>query len=104
MVLGRKDDALTRLQPGSVPQVPDPDARSLKIQQDRHGVTPGLEHGAELMNPARPDVGSAVGGVDSNHIYARIEQGGHLWRGVPGGSERSHDLGPADGKARHAGV
>jgi hypothetical protein len=55
-----EDDLLPGLQADRLRQVPDANPRPLQIQQDCGCLSPALEKGAELMNPAGSGLGGAV--------------------------------------------
>ena len=56
---------------------------------------------AELLDPARANLGRAVRGVDADDVDPGIDQGGHPRGVVPRGAEGGDDLGAANGSARH---
>ena len=58
-------------------------------------------HLAELLDPARADLGRAVRGVDADDVDAGVEQRGHLRGLLPRGAERGDDLGAANRSAGH---
>ena len=102
-LLRREGDPLARLQPERLLQGADPDPGPLQVEQNRRRLPPTLQHGAELMNPTRPDLRRTVGCIDSNDVDARVEQGGHLRRLFPGRAQCGDDLGSANRCARHGG-
>jgi hypothetical protein len=104
VVLRSEHDLLARFQAGGLLQVSNPDARSLKIQQDGGGLPTALKNTAQLLHPPAAYLRSAVRRVDSHDVHPGVEQGGHLRRSVPGRSEGGNDFGTTEGDARHAGV
>jgi hypothetical protein len=78
LVLGREHDALSWVQPDGLRQSADANAGSLQIKKKCRGRPPACEHSMQLGHPASPNLLSAMGGIDSNHIHACVQEGNHF--------------------------
>src|SRR5690349_11122239 len=72
-----------------------PDARALKIEQDRRGFPATSEHAAKLLDPSTSNVGSAMRSIDADDVHSAVKQCLHLRRTIPGRTEGRDDFGAA---------
>jgi hypothetical protein len=102
LALRREDHLLASFQVKGRVQVSDPDAGALQIDEHRRRVPPSFHHAAQVMNPARANLGRTVRRVDADDVDACVEQRRHLLRLLPGGAQRGHDFGATNRGLRHA--
>ncbi len=100
--LRREDHPGARLELPRLGQRPDPDPRTVQVQQDRRRLGAPSDDILERPDPDAPKLGGAMGGVDPDDVDAGIEEFPHAIRGGPRGAKGSDDLRAANAAARHA--